>query len=91
MAVTEAHLRFKGHVQGVGFRYTAQRIARECRVNGWVKNCADGDVEVLIQADEETIEKFLTKIRSVFSRYIIDEEREDSAAAQLLDSFEIRF
>ena len=91
MAVTEAHLRFKGHVQGVGFRYTAQRIARELKVSGWVKNCADGDVEALLQADQETIEKFLAKIRSVFSRYIVDEEREDCDPAQPLNSFEVRF
>jgi acylphosphatase len=49
--MTERFL-FSGHVQGVGFRYTAQAIARELGVRGWVKNLPDGRVELL--ADGKT-------------------------------------
>ena len=91
MAVIQAHILFKGHVQGVGFRFTVLRVAREFAVNGWIKNCVNGDVEALLQADKEKIDAFLKRIRAIFSRYIVDEEIEISEPAKKLNSFEIRF
>jgi acylphosphatase len=38
-------VRFSGMVQGVGFRYTACRIAGRYDVTGYVKNLHDGSVE----------------------------------------------
>ena len=36
-----------GVVQGVGYRYFAQRVARDLRVRGYARNLDDGRVEVL--------------------------------------------
>jgi len=41
------HLRVKGRVQGVGFRWFVRVAARRLRLSGWVKNHDDGSVEIV--------------------------------------------
>ena len=36
-----------GRVQGVGFRWFVEREAAIIGVRGWVRNCENGDVEVM--------------------------------------------
>jgi len=38
--------RVSGFVQGVGFRFFVERVARQLGVSGYVKNLRDGRVEV---------------------------------------------
>ena len=38
--------RIRGRVQGVGFRYFAEKTARELGITGWVRNDDDGSVQV---------------------------------------------
>lgn len=47
------HLRIHGRVQGVFFRASTQRRARELGVDGWVENRPDGTVEVVAEGPEE--------------------------------------
>ncbi len=49
----------KGRVQGVSYRYFAQKNARQLGVKGYVRNLENGDVEVVAQADEALFLKFL--------------------------------
>ena len=48
----------RGRVQGVGFRYFTQRIAAQHGVSGWVRNMADGRVEIEAEGDAEAIRQF---------------------------------
>ena len=45
-----------GEVQGVGFRFFAQRVAARHQVAGYVRNLRDGRVEVLAEGTPESIE-----------------------------------
>ncbi len=49
---------FFGRVQGVGFRYFAQRSAARHQVIGYVKNLPDGSVEAFVQGPEKDVEAF---------------------------------
>ncbi|HVZ11420.1 MAG TPA: acylphosphatase [Patescibacteria group bacterium] len=55
----EVHLYISGFVQGVGFRNFVQYTARKMGVVGWTRNLVDRRVEVIAQADEKTLKKFV--------------------------------
>lgn len=57
-----AHLVYTGRVQGVGFRYTAERLALELGLTGWVRNLRDGSVELVCEGPKERIESLLERI-----------------------------
>ena len=47
-----------GQVQGVGYRYFAQRSSARHQVRGYVKNLEDGRVEVLVEGTAKAVEAF---------------------------------
>ena len=48
--------RIYGHVQGVGFRYFTWQYALKIGVTGFVRNLADGSVEVIATGSESQID-----------------------------------
>jgi len=52
-----------GRVQGVGFRFFAERAAREAGVAGWVRNTEDGAVETFAEGEEASVRAYLEKLK----------------------------
>ncbi len=52
----------RGIVQGVGFRFYAERTARALGVRGWVRNRPDGSVESVAEGDEAAVEEYLRRL-----------------------------
>jgi acylphosphatase len=48
----------RGSVQGVGYRFFAQRAAARHQVQGYVRNCPDGMVEAVAEGVAENVEEF---------------------------------
>lgn len=84
---------YTGRVQGVGFRYTTRQLAAGYEVSGWVKNLADGRVELLVVSrDGEELQAFLTELRenSAVAHYIREvEEHVVSPAPAGISGFSI--
>lgn len=63
MEKVRKHFIFEGYVQGVGFRFRAQRAAESRGISGWVRNCYDGSVEMEAEGDPNDIEDMLTALQ----------------------------
>ena len=53
----QIHLIVQGKVQGVYFRAFTRREAEKYGITGWVRNLANGDVEIKAQGGEAELEK----------------------------------
>ena len=57
------HFLIKGRVQGVGFRWYAQREAGRLDLRGWVRNTEEGEVEVMASGAAEELDKLRASLR----------------------------
>ena len=81
---------YRGTVQGVGFRWTAWRLASGFEVTGTVRNCADGTVEVVVEGQAAEVQAFCAAVGERMAGYIRDTGVSESPATGEFASFEIR-
>ena len=91
MSTIAKNIVFSGRVQGVGFRFTAQRIALRYELAGFVRNLPAGTVQMLIQGSAEDIDDCLRDISESFAGYIKDTKIEDTTVSGEHTGFEIVF
>ena len=84
------HATYEGRVQGVGFRFSAERAAAAFGLSGWVKNLRDGRVELVCEGNEADLKGFFEKMHSIFKTYIRNSGLEWGEATGEFDGFDIR-
>ena len=62
--VRTVRVRIEGRVQGVGYRYWAERTAAGLGLSGWVRNRRDGSVEAVLSGTPEVLARMLDLCRS---------------------------
>jgi acylphosphatase len=91
MQATRVTVIFRGHVQGVGFRFTALRVAEDFTIAGYVRNLRDGTVGVVAEGERTELERFLDALKNSMSGYIGDTKEEWSPATGEFRGFTVRY
>ncbi len=84
-------VRFSGHVQGVGFRYTAVSVARGFAVTGYVRNTRDGRVELVAEGEPSEVERFVQAVQDEMGGCVRDRQVITGPAAGEFADFGVRF
>ncbi|MHB0958986.1 MAG: acylphosphatase [Pirellulaceae bacterium] len=81
---------YSGHVQGVGFRYTALAVARHYDVTGYVQNLPDGRVHLVVEGPADQVAAFLAAVAERLQECIRDVRQDRRPATGQYEGFEIR-
>ena len=88
----QVHVLYSGRVQGVGFRMAVEEAAQQFGVTGWGKNLRDGRVEVVAEAPEAGLKRFLEAVRTgAMKNFINQAEASWGNASEAFTRFEIRY
>jgi acylphosphatase len=78
-----------GQVQGVGFRYFAQKVAQQLGLTGYARNLDDGKVEVYAVGPEEKLSEFAGMLHRGPMWADVRRVEEQPAGVQQYESFSI--
>jgi acylphosphatase len=81
---------YRGHVQGVGFRYSVRHLAGGYRVAGFVRNLPDGRVHLIAEGQREELQRFLDAVAAHLANHIRDTTLDVRPATGEFVGFEIR-
>ncbi len=81
---------FSGKVQGVGFRMSTQRLARDSGVVGYAKNLADGRVEMVATAEAAAISRLIERLKGLYGDGIVSIERQPATDMEEFSGFAVR-
>ena len=81
---------FSGHVQGVGFRYTAQNVALQHNVHGYVRNLNDGRVELVMEGDDHEVQEVVEGVQQRMRPFVRNISSQIAPATGEFEQFCIR-
>ena len=82
---------FRGRVQGVGFRFTAQRVAERHAVSGWVRNEPDGTVRCVAEGEPAELDRFVAAVQKAMAANLDATDIAKEPAAGEPAGFSIRY
>ena len=85
------HVIFIGRVQGVGFRFTAHRMAHRHQLTGYVRNLPDGTVEMLAQGPAQDIDDCMQDIKEYCGDYLRETRIQEIPTDPKYKDFRITF
>jgi acylphosphatase len=83
-------VRYRGRVQGVGFRYTARQIAGRFPVVGFVENQPDGSVLLVAEGTADALDGFLAAVGAEMAHTIHSADVVTQPATGGFDEFGVR-
>ena len=81
---------FNGDVQGVGFRFTTQRLAAGRPITGYVRNTDDGRVELVAEGSTRDIQSLIQDVQREMQSNITDVVQTPSPATGEFPDFTVR-
>lgn len=90
MASAAVRLEIEGRVQGVGYRWWTVGVARRLDLRGWVRNRADGSVEVLAIGEARALDGLAAACRQGPSAARVTSVRRSPAEDDGSDGFDER-
>ena len=89
---TRVHIFVSGLVQGIFFRHNARQKAQELGITGWVRNLADGRVEIVAEGEKQKINDLIEWAERGPSVARVDKlDLEYEKYKGEFDSFEVRY
>ena len=79
----------EGRVQGVGYRYWTERVARELGLDGWVRNRRDGSVEAVFSGPPDDVGEMLDRCREGTASAAVTSVRIVEEGGEAPDGFEV--
>ena len=90
MSRIAVRLRINGHVQGVGYRMWACAQARSQGLDGWVRNRADGSVELFAAGAPNAVDELVAACRQGPSGARVTDIERSGTTDEALRGFDLR-
>ncbi len=86
------HVIVQGRVQGVYYRAAARDRARQLVLKGWVRNCPDGNVEIVAEGEEAQLAQLIAwSQKGPPAAHVTDVKIERQAATGEFVEFSIKY